>query len=825
MPKPGAPPRPELVANGPSSFRIVWSLPKDEDPEITATTIKVRIAGSQRFHNYDYASGKLVTKGGATVPAPVCEVMLEGCEEGVAYEAIIAFMNADGWSEPSPPSPPAANGELQPRAKPQQPGPPKLEAVGSGRLRVSWTVSKACPPVEATQVQITDVSTGLTLFVDAANGKLVPSGRTTFASHRTECMVNGAEDGVEYSAAICCRNAEGFGEYSVPGDSVANPLADAGGMQLVLHTGPSTEVPLIEPLGMGQMKIRWLLPDGAKSTMVKLRKVGDPNWYLVGGAPVQAPEEETVASGLEDGIEYESIIAFLINGRWGHETGISKPTCIGSLKMPAIPDAPKEPRIVVDQARGNAKVRWTLFTAVPALTGASVRIRPLGCRTWQYVHPTSYQLATKETDPIPAQSLETPVLGLTPGVRYEASIAFRNKLGQGPYSGLSDLGCIGRPTPKYLRCQFCGNDYDLQHADYTKRPDCFWCPLCRFRHMDPFQAVIEPYGMLLCHIVMRPTIAFSLDLPDLKQWRKDDQAIWMRMVKVDSDHCAQIWPKKLHFEANGVEVFSIKEPEEGHIRRDVPQNISAGLKAGINTITITLDDDDICQYALCLARAQTMTASTIASATPTIPEEEAKDKIMTLLEDTWAANIDNEEDEEITCVISNKLKLRCPLSFERCVVPVRGAQCRHLQCFGLLAFLDTNMKMRALNNRWTCPVCQHIMRPQDLRRDAYVERVLSETPEHIDEVLILQDGSYRCIEEVAIDKAAIEREKAAREVAERAQRAEEGEVTEMFQTIGEDAPREKRKATAQPTVAKTLTKRQRARMQRQLEVDGDDESD
>merc|ERR1719330_1117680 len=128
-----------------------------------------------------------------------------------------------------------------------------------------------------------------------------------------------------------------------------------------------------------------------------------------------------------------------------------------------------------------------------------------------------------------------------------------------------------------------------------------------------------------------------------------------------------------------------------------------------------------------------MTADMIAEQTPHCGEEAAKARVMTLLADTWSTPLDNEEEEEITCVISNKLKLRCPLSFERVIIPVRGESCMHLQCFGLGAYLEANMKMRALNNRWTCPVCSSVLKPADLRVDGYVERVLSETPGHIEE--------------------------------------------------------------------------------------------
>merc|ERR1712159_652739 len=68
-------------------------------------------------------------------------------------------------------------------------------------------------------------------------------------------------------------------------------------------------------------------------------------------------------------------------------------------------------------------------------------------------------------------------------------------------------------------------------------------------------------------------------------------------------------------------------------------------------------------------------------------------------------------------------------------------------CFGLAAYLESNCKMRAMNNRWTCPVCSTVLKPSDLRIDGYVERVLAETPAHVEEVAILEDLSYTIVEE------------------------------------------------------------------------------
>lgn len=831
MAKPSAPARPEVTVAGPASLRISWVI-AESDPEVTASTVKVRIAGSQRWQNYDHAGRRLVMKGGATVPAPTCEVTVEGgLEEGIQYEAIVAVMNSEGWGDVSQPSEPMHFGELKPREKPPSPAPPKLVATGSGKMKCSWTLPRTCPPVEASQVQVTDMGRGEKMLVDASTGKLVSSGRTSFGPSRVEVTITGVQDGTEYVAAVCCRNAEGFGEYSIPSDPVAcvDPNSLTSGMELVIHSGP-TEVPVMQPLTDGQMKVRWLLPEDAKSTMVKLRRTGDNNWYLCGGTAIPAPAAETVANGLEEGIEYEAMVAFLINGRWCNESPVSKPSCIGELKQPGLPGIPKEPRLFIfDAQQCQMKVKWQLFTAVPALTGIIVKFRPLGARAWQYVDATTCRLIEKEPEQaVPATSTEVEVHGLRQGIRYEAAVAFRNKLGLGPASPPSEIVCIGRPTPRMMKCTYCFADYDLQHSEYTRSSEFFWCPPCRFRQMDPFNAVIEPYGLLMCHVPVRQTIAFSLDLPELKSWRKDDQAVFMRMVKLDSDNSSQVWPRKLVFDANGHEVFSVLEPEEGHVRRDVPKNIAPGLRPGMNTITIKIEDDYVPGYAMALVRTQTRTAEQIGHDTPQCDEEAAKARVMDLLAPSWSTPaVNDDEEEEITCVISNKLKLRCPLSFERVVIPVRGESCLHLQCFGLGAYLESNMKMRALNNRWTCPVCSTVLKPRDLRIDAFVERVLSETPSNIDEVLIQQDGSYVCIDEEA-EKAPEPGRPAAVTTAtlqESVLEAQDGDIiTEVPTTVlDEDGGRgEKRKHHA--SVPAQLTSRQRRR-QKLLTVGQGSEND
>merc|ERR1719356_238666 len=111
----------------------------------------MRIQGSSKWQSYDHSTGSLVSKGGATVPAPTdgtrtCEVNVENCEEGICYEAVIAMMNSVGWGDISAPSKPACIGQPKARAKPSRPLPPVLEAVGPGKMKCKWDFPEACPP-------------------------------------------------------------------------------------------------------------------------------------------------------------------------------------------------------------------------------------------------------------------------------------------------------------------------------------------------------------------------------------------------------------------------------------------------------------------------------------------------------------------------------------------------------------------------------------------------------------------------------------------------------------------------------------------------------
>ena len=51
---------------------------------------------------------------------------------------------------------------------------------------------------------------------------------------------------------------------------------------------------------------------------------------------------------------------------------------------------------------------------------------------------------------------------------------------------------------------------------------------------------------------------------------------------------------------------------------------------------------------------------------------------------------------------SQKVSLRCPVTYKRIGLPARGHDCRHIQCFDLESYLKLNCE----KGLWKCPVCK-----------------------------------------------------------------------------------------------------------------------
>ncbi|KAI1695260.1 zinc-finger double domain-containing protein [Ditylenchus destructor] len=87
-----------------------------------------------------------------------------------------------------------------------------------------------------------------------------------------------------------------------------------------------------------------------------------------------------------------------------------------------------------------------------------------------------------------------------------------------------------------------------------------------------------------------------------------------------------------------------------------------------------------------------------------------------------------------------RITLKCPLSGQRIIVPARYADCTHIECFDLEAFL----RMKTQKNLQVCPICQkEVEKPlTNLRIDNYIENVLSKLPDAM-QIELMPDGSFK----------------------------------------------------------------------------------
>lgn len=260
-----------------------------------------------------------------------------------------------------------------------------------------------------------------------------------------------------------------------------------------------------------------------------------------------------------------------------------------------------------------------------------------------------------------------------------------------------------------------------------------------FTTMDPFNPV-EPEGILRCQVVKASKVKFQLDAPGVQQWRKQGQNIEMRMCQLKSkgakEQVKQAWPHEMRFVNNGNLVFEVCAPEAGHKRRDVPQVISAGLRSGANLVELTISDDNAQSFAFAIVRTKPCTPQQLFLEVPSIDKQAGQKRAKELMGSI------SRGDGEVQCLGTDRTRLLCPITMVRPDKPARGKQCRHLQCFDLMAFLESNQQMKAINNRWSCPVCSHNLKPNDLCIDLFTADILARTGKDVDEVVIKKDGKW-----------------------------------------------------------------------------------
>ncbi|KAL1951848.1 hypothetical protein VTO73DRAFT_997 [Trametes versicolor] len=105
-----------------------------------------------------------------------------------------------------------------------------------------------------------------------------------------------------------------------------------------------------------------------------------------------------------------------------------------------------------------------------------------------------------------------------------------------------------------------------------------------------------------------------------------------------------------------------------------------------------------------------------------------------VLADMRKANID---DDEIVAG-HQKMSLKCPLSYMRIVIPCRSSSCVHPQCFDAFSWFSVMEQ----TTTWMCPVCEKVLKTEDLIIDGYFDDILKHTPESVEDVIVEADGQW-----------------------------------------------------------------------------------
>ncbi|KAF4335180.1 hypothetical protein FBEOM_10979 [Fusarium beomiforme] len=194
---------------------------------------------------------------------------------------------------------------------------------------------------------------------------------------------------------------------------------------------------------------------------------------------------------------------------------------------------------------------------------------------------------------------------------------------------------------------------------------------------------------------------------------------------------ATCWPSHIFFDLNSK---SLELRRKQHFHKDQPLEVTDFLVEGQNKMTISFpaveqNSKSGYKFFLAIEIIETMSHETITNMIHSrrFPTEETRNKIIRRLHPS-------DSDDIIIQDETLPISLADPFSKARVAVPVRGSQCKHLECFDLETFLQTRPRKElekgggpqqqgeepSLVDRWGCPICGLDARPTSLMVDEYL---------------------------------------------------------------------------------------------------------
>lgn len=193
------------------------------------------------------------------------------------------------------------------------------------------------------------------------------------------------------------------------------------------------------------------------------------------------------------------------------------------------------------------------------------------------------------------------------------------------------------------------------------------------------------------------------------------------------------WPAQLQITMNSMPCFLSRKQ---HFNADLPAEMSANLKAGYNELHISLPslsgnerDHD---YFIAIEQITTKNHASVWACVNSSPHASAETTKDTIKQYYGLGGTD-----EISLLGGTSNVSVCdPISSRMCDTPVRGLNCKHLQCFDLENWLQSRTKKPGasptepcLVDCWACPICGGDARPNQLRICDYFSSIMKQLRE------------------------------------------------------------------------------------------------
>ncbi|PFH57285.1 hypothetical protein XA68_15255 [Ophiocordyceps unilateralis] len=216
--------------------------------------------------------------------------------------------------------------------------------------------------------------------------------------------------------------------------------------------------------------------------------------------------------------------------------------------------------------------------------------------------------------------------------------------------------------------------------------------------------------------------------------------------------CSTYWPPHIFLECNDQ---SVQPRRRQHFQYDLPIELTGLLRSGENSVRVSLprvgNGDQDWTYFMGVEVIKTLDHDTVRAMVESnsrTSAEETKRKVNQRLKQDDSNDI-IAQDEHICVAVTD------PFSSSLFTTPVRGADCKHLECFDLDIWLRTrpgrhsgsgNKHEPSTADCWKCPICDLDARPVCLHIDDFFTEVRAKLVEDgedaIKKISIQPDGTW-----------------------------------------------------------------------------------